>query len=484
MGGSAGSAGVQTSATDAGLPQPAGPTQIGSLTEPGGVRPDGASASSAPGGAAQGDTGGGAATADSVPTFAAPIGASQSVADGSGAVHGDAALGGSGQGGAAFFGAETSGFLWTGAALSGADPSGADLSGAEPSGADPGGADPSGADPSGATLKSAALGGSAPGGAGMNSAPPSATVSAITAPVITAPLGAAPLGAARAGAQSGAANFAVAALGDSGLVEAVAGTGSDARIAAGTSATTTTSASSAASTASAGTIVAAAAARDGRSGAAPATAPDASAVAVVTRDPTALDPAVSMGSTVPGTVVGASAPAAVSPTIALPASTPTPLAAQVVRPLFTLAAAGAGEHTLSISVTPDNLGPVLVRAQISAGSMRLELFAPTDAAREALRLILPDLRRDLAGGGLPASLDLSSRSQPGDPGQSGAQDRAAAGQGNPGHGADAGRPHDRPRTAVPDPWLRSSVLASADVAGGSADDAGVRSQRGRVDVLA
>ena len=68
---------------------------------------------------------------------------------------------------------------------------------------------------------------------------------------------------------------------------------------------------------------------------------------------------------------------------------------------------------MTINVTPDNLGPVTVRAHISAGDVRLELFAPNDAGRDALRAILPDLKRDLAGTGLNANLDLSSGNQPG-----------------------------------------------------------------------
>jgi flagellar hook-length control protein FliK len=117
-----------------------------------------------------------------------------------------------------------------------------------------------------------------------------------------------------------------------------------------------------------------------------------------------------------------------TPAAPAPATTaaPPPLAGQVARPLFTLATAGPGEHVLSISVTPDDLGPVVVRAVITQAGIRMELFAPTDLARDALRLILPELRRDLLGGGLPATLDLSFRSQPGDTGSSSRQDRQPA----------------------------------------------------------
>jgi flagellar hook-length control protein FliK len=83
--------------------------------------------------------------------------------------------------------------------------------------------------------------------------------------------------------------------------------------------------------------------------------------------------------------------------------------------VFSLASAAPGEHVVTISVTPENLGPVTVRAHITGEGIRVELFAPTDLAREALRVILPDLRRDLAGTGLSAQLDLSSDSQAGDP---------------------------------------------------------------------
>ena len=70
---------------------------------------------------------------------------------------------------------------------------------------------------------------------------------------------------------------------------------------------------------------------------------------------------------------------------------------------------------LTISVSPDNLGPVTVRAHVNGDNIRVELFAPTDLARDALRAILPDLRRDLSGGGLNAHLDLSAHDSPSDP---------------------------------------------------------------------
>ena len=98
-----------------------------------------------------------------------------------------------------------------------------------------------------------------------------------------------------------------------------------------------------------------------------------------------------------------------------PAAPPASLAGQVSRPLFTLVGAANGDHVMTISVSPNNLGPVTVQAHVRGEHLRIELFAPTDLAREALRAILPDLRRDLSGGGLNAQLTLSSDARTSDP---------------------------------------------------------------------
>jgi flagellar hook-length control protein FliK len=108
--------------------------------------------------------------------------------------------------------------------------------------------------------------------------------------------------------------------------------------------------------------------------------------------------------------------AASTPTAAPTPAQSTPFAAQLARPIFTLATAAPGSHTLTISVTPDTLGPVTVRAHVSPDGIRIELFAPTDLGRDAIRAILPDLRKDLAGAGVGANLDLSPQNQPSDAG--------------------------------------------------------------------
>jgi flagellar hook-length control protein FliK len=80
--------------------------------------------------------------------------------------------------------------------------------------------------------------------------------------------------------------------------------------------------------------------------------------------------------------------------------------------MITLSQSGTGEHILQVRVAPDDLGPVTVQAKVSDSGVRIELFAPNDDSREAIKQILPELRNDLnqsAGGG---SVDLSDRNAP------------------------------------------------------------------------
>jgi flagellar hook-length control protein FliK len=145
----------------------------------------------------------------------------------------------------------------------------------------------------------------------------------------------------------------------------------------------------------------------------------ARAAAVTSTDPDAPDLSGSADVVATGVAPPPIAPDARPAGIAAPdaAGRPQPAAPelmrdQVTRPLLALASAGNGDHTVTISVTPDSLGPVIVRAHISDGQVRLELFAPNDPGRESLRQLLPDLRRDLASTDLSATLDLSSQSGP------------------------------------------------------------------------
>ncbi|MGO3484439.1 MAG: flagellar hook-length control protein FliK, partial [Cellulosimicrobium funkei] len=97
----------------------------------------------------------------------------------------------------------------------------------------------------------------------------------------------------------------------------------------------------------------------------------------------------------PAAPAAAGAPAVTAP--AAESHPAQPLHAQVTGPVVRLAEAGDGDHVLTLSVTPENLGPVTVRAHVAGGDLRIELYAPHDTGREALRAIVADLRRDLAG---------------------------------------------------------------------------------------
>ncbi|KQR34580.1 MULTISPECIES: flagellar hook-length control protein FliK [Curtobacterium] len=140
-----------------------------------------------------------------------------------------------------------------------------------------------------------------------------------------------------------------------------------------------------------------------------------------------------------------------TPTAAPAAATapaPAPLAQQLARPVFTLAQAGPGEHVVTVQVVPDSLGPVTVRAHVTAHGMHVELFAASDAGREAVRQVLPDLRRDAGGTGVSTTLDLSSQNQPQD--APGRDERPAARvlPGDPGLEA-RGTPRTQPATHTP-----------------------------------
>ncbi|KTR38884.1 hypothetical protein NS263_12255, partial [Curtobacterium oceanosedimentum] len=145
--------------------------------------------------------------------------------------------------------------------------------------------------------------------------------------------------------------------------------------------------------------------------------------------------------------VTASATAAGAPAGAATANAPAPLAQQLARPLFTLAQAGPGDHVVTVQVTPDALGPVTVRAHVTAHGMHVELFAASDAGRDAVRQVLPDLRRDAAGSGVTTTLDLSSQNHPG--AQPGRDDRPAPAVLRPGSDPEARPTPTAPLTARP-----------------------------------
>ncbi|WP_353987990.1 NlpC/P60 family protein [Ruicaihuangia caeni] len=153
-----------------------------------------------------------------------------------------------------------------------------------------------------------------------------------------------------------------------------------------------------------------------------------------------------------GSLLGAAAAAAGTPTSGAPApdapaeahATSAPraahatLAEQLGRPILALASRGAGEHTVTLSVQPEQLGPVTVRANIGTDGIRIELLAP-DQGREALRGMLGDLRRELGMLHAGARLDLADASTSNGGGQgSAARDAGSAAGSLNGESRDAG----------------------------------------------
>lgn len=116
---------------------------------------------------------------------------------------------------------------------------------------------------------------------------------------------------------------------------------------------------------------------------------------------------------------------ATSPVASTGASTPAPnLASQLSGPVLALARRPDGTHTVTMSVNPDTLGPVTVRAIVEPSGIRIELHA-AEHAREALRAVLPELRRDLTAFAAGARLDLADGGS-GDASRSPERDAAAS----------------------------------------------------------
>ncbi|MHA7132026.1 flagellar hook-length control protein FliK [Oerskovia turbata] len=131
---------------------------------------------------------------------------------------------------------------------------------------------------------------------------------------------------------------------------------------------------------------------------------------VTAPEPTAL-PAQALPAPAPITQTPVSAAVGQAvPAAPVPQAAPA-FSAQVAGPVFQLVGAADGDHVMTLSVTPENLGPVTVRAHIAGGELRIELFAPHDAGRDALRAIATELRRDLAGIAPTASLSVSNSAE-------------------------------------------------------------------------
>ena len=135
------------------------------------------------------------------------------------------------------------------------------------------------------------------------------------------------------------------------------------------------------------------------------------------------------------------------------------LAAQLFTPISTLRAAVEGDHTITVRVTPENLGPVTVHAHVAHGELDVQLFAPTTHAREALAAMLPDLRRDLASAGSPGT-STSVALGTGDGAQRGSANPFSSGAGQQGGGPRSDRWGDTRLRADPATAARPSASAT------------------------
>ncbi|WP_029068263.1 flagellar hook-length control protein FliK [Jonesia quinghaiensis] len=86
---------------------------------------------------------------------------------------------------------------------------------------------------------------------------------------------------------------------------------------------------------------------------------------------------------------------------------------QLKGPLVHLKQAANGDHSFSVRVTPENLGPISIRAHVTSDGVRIEITCVNDTARDAIRPLVTDLKKELQGSGLQADLNLGHGSQSG-----------------------------------------------------------------------
>jgi flagellar hook-length control protein FliK len=116
----------------------------------------------------------------------------------------------------------------------------------------------------------------------------------------------------------------------------------------------------------------------------------------------------------PSATVTAPAPAAPAsaPARTVPADVAAAVRQQLTGPLVKVTQ-GDGEQILVVQVRPENLGPVTVHAHVRDNAVHVELFAPSDAGRDALTQVSADLRADLQQAHVGnTSLNVSSQTAP------------------------------------------------------------------------
>ena len=168
----------------------------------------------------------------------------------------------------------------------------------------------------------------------------------------------------------------------------------------------------------------------------------------------------------PGAV--ATAPAAPVDALSAPAPAPAATAAQLVAPITTVHRRGVeGTHTLTVEITPEALGPVRISVELRDGNVELQLAGHSEAARDALRAALPELRRALEAAGVGSgSFQVSPEPGGGQPQNNQAQNNQPHNGGHPQNG------HARPAWAGPEGRASDPEPAPTPVArtGGSSLD--------------
>jgi flagellar hook-length control protein FliK len=148
------------------------------------------------------------------------------------------------------------------------------------------------------------------------------------------------------------------------------------------------------------------------------------------------------------------APATVQPVAAAPAAAPAaPVATQLTQHVAVLRGGPDGAHTMTVVLTPENLGPVQVQVTLDRGTVDLQLRGAHEHGRAALMAALPDLRRDLESAGLSCSRLDVDRDTGGS--WSAQQDRPAPDDGRFGQQGQPGRGESRGESR-PRPWMRSA----------------------------
>ncbi len=128
-----------------------------------------------------------------------------------------------------------------------------------------------------------------------------------------------------------------------------------------------------------------------------------------------------------------------------PADADQPVATQLGRQLAVLTEAPDGTQTMTLVITPDELGPVSIQATITDGTIDLTLLGAHEHGRQALAEALPELRRELETAGLSVSrLEVGTDTgRDGDPWQRAGQqqlpDPRGGSQGQPGRAPADGR---------------------------------------------